>query len=404
VSPLAFRAGRPRPARRRGPLRGRGAAGCGLAGLLTALVLLAPQAHAAPGDGTGTPGPDQGYAFTEFAGSVPGTDYDHRTVTLTGRLLRYDPAGGADLPAAGAQVELTRGAPGATGPGAGSAADTEPLGTVTTDAQGRFRLTGAEIDPPAGAGTLEPSVVPVFAVYDGETSPGSADPGRIPSGPVVDGAGQALAELDLTVTPSAARLTMDYRPGPVTADGRTITAEGVVERRTDSGWAPAGGVPVSVGFHTPDGAHDVRRDQPTGADGRFSVPFTAAGTGVVSTTADWTADPFLVPTGAGGLDETVYVATTPPATSAPAATSVPPPVHRAAAPPMTLTPAASAAPPAARTTPPATTARSVPAAAPDRLAATGEGTPRASFLAGGSTLVAAGLVLAVARRRIRRAR
>jgi len=377
--------------------------------LLTLLTLFAalafPQAARAEPPGTA----DWVYEFADFTATPATTDYDHRTVTLTGELLRHRSYGGPVEPAAGEQVDLVQSAGGSpsdggTGTGGGSGGGSTgtggrtstggpSLGSVTTDGTGRFELLGAEIDqrPDQVADPVPgPFTVTVTAVHQSD-----------PRGS--DGAGDDTVQtrLAVTATPSTARLTVAYQLSTVTGAGRIVTAQGVLERDTPLGRRPVEGTAVTVEYRTA-GADPLVRNAVTGSDGRFSVAFTATADGTASTSAHWSADPYLDLDGTYGLTQQVAVtsAVSPPP---PATTGVPPTSAR----PADHTGAAKTVPHS--TAPSSLTARPTtaepkpvrPSDEPRTLAVTGGGTSRVAFLTGGITMLAAGLLLMVVRRRIR---
>jgi hypothetical protein len=269
------------------------------------------------------------------------------------------------------------------------------LGTVTTDETGRFELPAAEIDQrpdQAADPTPGPFTVVVSAVHQADPQASDAESGTV------------QAQLEVTATPSTARLTVDYVLGGVTSTGRTVTAEGILERDTLLGRQPVQGTAVTVEYRM-TGVPALSWRTTTGPDGQFSVTFTASGSGNAVASVDWSADPYLDLAGAHGLTRQVAV---PPLTPSPTPTTT------AAAPPASTLPAdpATAAGPAVDSTAPAspaplpTTAEPkpvLPSDLPRTLAVTGGGTPRAALLTGGSTMLAAGLLLMVVRRRIRAA-
>ncbi|MFI0897611.1 hypothetical protein [Streptomyces sp. NPDC020983] len=341
------------------------------------LVWLPGTAQAAPGD------PGGGWTLSGFTAQPATTDYADRTVTLEGRLERSgrEDAGPRE-PAAGATVDLVAGDPSGAG---------QLLGTVLTGPGGAFRLPGARIGlRPAGAGA-GPWTVPVHALH---RAPG-------PGGGTY-GDWDADAEADVTAVPSAVRLTAAYALGAPGPAGRPVTAAGLVERAADGGWLPVAGVPVRIGYRPGDGSAPVTRTVRTGADGRFRADVTAAVDGTATTALDAADDPYLDTSGAAPHTLRVVVAPPAPAPATTAATTAPqraaPAVrHRSAAPATT-----AARRPGATPSPTPTAAGAVPQSG--SLALTGSGGfTRAAFLTGGSTLIAAGLLLAVARRRMTRA-
>ncbi|WNI14471.1 hypothetical protein [Actinacidiphila sp. ITFR-21] len=337
------------------------------------------------------------YEFTDFTALPAATDYDHRTVTLTGLLTRRHRQDGPAQPAPAQTVDLVQSPDGSA---AGTAADPSGgsgtpgggsvLGRVTTDTQGRFLLEDVEIGlRPGGTGAAAPGphTVVVRAVH-----------------PAVDTVGAdeaAEARVEVTATASTARLAVDYRLGAVTAAGRTVTATGSYARDSAAGPQPLTGVPVRVQYRPVDGTPLVRETL-TGYDGNFSVVFTATSNGVVSAAPDGPPDPYLVPAGPDGTELPVPV---PPPSASPSPTPVATEVRLATVPArQMITTTRPTRSPAPRTASPAAAPKAVqPADTPPRLAATGDGTPRIAFLTGGSTLLAAGLLLMVVRRRIRAA-
>jgi hypothetical protein len=353
--------------------------------VLFALLGVAPNASAEP--------PRQGpwlYEFTDFTAMPAATDYDHRAVTLTGLLLRHLYGGLLSEPAAGETVDLTQ-SPGDTASGAsGGAPAGGSMGTATTDAQGRFWLENAVVDPRAartGAPAAGPHPVVVQAVHHSAGDASSV------------GSGDAEARLEVTATPSTARLTVAYQVGAVSAAGRTVTAQGGLQRDSGQGPQPVADASVRVEYRTA-GAPPLVKTAGTGSDGRFSVAFTATANGTVTASVDPSADPYLDLTGPDGVSRPIAVpAPTPSATPSPTVTAVRPLLPAAHRVVGTRAPSRSPAPHSA---PPAAAPKSVqPADEPPTLAVTGDGTPRIAFLTGGSTLLTAGLLVMVVRRRMR---
>lgn len=352
-----------------------GAAGAAVAAVL---VWLPGAAQAAPGD------PSGGWTLPAFTAQPAATDYGDRTVTLAGRLERGGREGGGPRePVAGATVDIVAGNP--------SGAGAQLLGTVTAGPGGAFRLPDAEIGlRPADAGP-GPWTVPVHALH---RTPG-------PGGGAY-GDWDAEAEVDVTAAPSAVRLTAAYTLGAPATQGRDVTAAGLVERAADGGWVPVAGVPVRIDYVPDGGSAPVVRTLRTGPDGRFSADVTATAAGTASTSLEATDDPYLDASGAAPQTLRVPVAAFDPApvTSAPATAR-----HRAApaARHVTASPTATAARRTGAAPAPSPTVTGA-AEQPGSLAMTGSGGfTRAAFLTGGSTLIAAGLLLVVARRRIARA-
>jgi hypothetical protein len=362
--------------------------------VLLAAVLWPSAAHAEPGEHSGC-----GYAFADFTALPAATDYDHRTVTLTGVLLRRHHGDGQDEPAPGEPVDLLGSVAGTAptdDPAPGGGQDTgTPLGTVVTDAQGRFRLDGVRVDrlpdPAAGPG---PYTVQVRAVH-------RAGGGTAGDDPAQDG-GEVDARLDITATPSTARLTVDYTLGAVTSAGRAVTAQGALDRDTPLGPRPVPGATVRVSYRVP-GTPALVSTATTGSDGHFSVTFAATADGTASAAVAGPPDPYLDVGGPAGTGRPIELA-------APSTSPVPRPApapHRSAAVPVHLA-TATRTPTRLRAFPtpaPAAPAKPVhPADVPNSLAATGDNTPRLAFLTGGSTLLTAGLLLMVVRRRLKAAR
>lgn len=355
-------------------------AGAALAAVLAALLWLPGTARAEPGDGAGdggTAGSAAEWSFAVFTAQPAAADYADRTVTLAGRLARHG-QGGLPRPAAGETVDLVAGA----ADGAGRL-----LGTVRTGPGGGFLLPDAAVEPPADASGPGPFTVPVRALH------------RAASGGYGDW--DAEADADVTVTPSAVRLTADYVLGAAGPQGRPVTVSGLVERAAGDGWLPVAGVAVRVGYAPGGGAAPVTRTVRTGADGRFTADVTAGAGGTASVALAGADDPYLDLGAAAPRTLDVALPATPAAS--PTATTAPPARHTA---PATRRPAAATAPaarhsaaagPAPATTPPADVER------PADLAVTGaDGFTREAFLTGGCTLIAAGLLLAAARRRLTR--
>jgi hypothetical protein len=356
-----------------------------LAAVLAVALWLPGAARADDGDGDGA-GSGGGWSFAAFTAQPAATDYADRTVTLAGRLARDVRDGQDGLPriAAGETVDLVAGA---------ADGDATLLGTVRTGPGGGFLLPQVPVEPPDGAAGPGPFTVPVRALH------------RAASGGYGDW--DAEADVDVTVTPSAVRLSAGSTAGAAGPHGSRVTVTGLVERASgaaDGGWAPVADVAVRVGYAAGGGAAEVTRTVRTGADGRFTAEVTATATGTATVSLAGADDPYL-DLGAAA-PRTLHVTVLPPSsTPTPTATTTPPagptraPTRAPAA--VTASPAArhsAAAAPAPSTTPPRDVER------PDVLAVTGtDAFTRVAFLTGGCTLIMAGLLLAAARRRIARA-
>jgi hypothetical protein len=358
------------------------------AAVLVWLVWLLPgAARAEPGDGGGggNGGGAAEWSFAVFTAQPAAADYADRTVTLAGRLARHG-QDGLPRPAAGETVDLVTGA----ADGAGTL-----LATVRTGPGGGFLLPDAPVEPPQDASGPGPFTVPVRALH------------RTASGGYGDW--DAEADVDVAVTPSAVRLTAGYTLGAPGPRGSQVTVSGLVERAAGGGaggWLPVAGVAVRVGY-APGGAAapvaPVARTVRTGADGRFTAGVAATADGTASVALVDADDPYLDLGAAAPRALHVALPAAAP-TPSPAATTSRPARHTA---PATHAPAAATAPaarhsatagPAPATTPPAEAER------PADLAVTGaDGFTREAFLTGGCTLIAAGLLLAAARRRLARA-
>ncbi|MBM9503373.1 hypothetical protein [Actinacidiphila acididurans] len=417
MSPFAVRRGWPRAAgriRERSVLRGRGRPAYGhaprhgrarpalLLGVLGVLALLlcpAVPAGAVPGPPT-----QSAYSFTDFTADPAATDYDHRTVSLSGTLVTQPVPGAPTVPAGGQTVDLVAGAAGPAQPLDGAGTDgLDPLGTVTTDEAGNFSFGPARL--PAGpTAATGPTDITVFALRRSEGG-GFGD-------------WDAQTRLTVTATPSKARLTVDWALGTPGIAGRTVTVQGVLERSAaadtagtgdpatgatpsagtpDGSWLPLPGMRVRVDYRV-NGATAVERIARTGTDGRFAVTFTATADGTATTSVSAPADPYL-DLGQGTSVSHAVSVPAPPPTAVPTRTQpVPVVTHTRPTAPAGTRPAATHSPVPA--SPTVSTPAPAPTTAPERLAVSG-GTPRMAFLTGGSTLIAAGLLLVVVRRRIR---
>lgn len=342
-----------------------------------ALTLWLPgAARAVPGD------PGGQWSFLTFTAQPARTDYRDRTVTLAGVLSAPDQGHGGDAGlAAGETVDLVVGA---------ADGATRLLGTVTTAPGGGFLLPEATVEPPQGGTRPGPYTVPLRALH------------RAASGGYGDW--DAESSIDVTVVPSTVRLTAAYTVGAQQPQGRQVTASGVVERGSAAGWRPVSGVAVRVGYAPVDGSPPVTRTVRTGEDGRFTAEVLATADGTASTGLTGADDPYLDLAAAAPRTLAVTVA---PATPTPSATRTTPPPS----PTATRVPHHQVVPATTPSARPATsaTAPSAPVTPRDReqpggLAVTGPGGfTRAAFLTGGCTLIAAGVLLAAARRRMVRA-
>jgi hypothetical protein len=353
------------------------------AAFLAVLVWLPGTARAEPGDGGGggNGGDAAEWSFAVFTAQPAAADYADRTVTLAGRLARHG-QDGLPRPAAGETVDLM------TGPadGAGTL-----LGTVRTGPGGGFLLPDAPVEPPEDASGPGPFTVPVRALH------------RTASGGYGDW--DAEADADVSVTPSAVRLTAGYTLGAPGPQGSQVTVSGLVERSAGGGgggWLPVAGVAVRVGYAPGGAAPPVARTVRTGADGRFTADVAAAADGTATVALAGADDPYLDLGAAAPRTLHVALPAAAPAPS-PTATAARPARHTA---PATHAPAAATAPAARHRATAGPAPATTPAAdveQPADLAVTGaDGFTREAFLTGGCTLIAAGLLLAAARRRLAR--
>jgi LPXTG-motif cell wall-anchored protein len=270
------------------------------AGLLVGLLSLpAAVAQAAPGDGArpggpatvttrdaSYPPPDHDYAMTGVTASPARTDYDHRKVTVTGRLMKHNRATGVDLPAPGQTVDVVvwgiASSTDAT-PGDGTYNVIIKLGTVTTDAQGRFRLANVEVkdryiyDQYASAG---PWTEPIMALR------------RLDSHTYGDWG--AYQEFDVKALTQPSRIVPTYTIGPLTSKGHKVTVDFLYERKSATGWKPVKGLTATISWNQGGGGDRTVGEATTGANGHASVSFMITGGGQVTLySSNWTDDAYL---------------------------------------------------------------------------------------------------------------
>ncbi|MFD8425511.1 hypothetical protein [Streptomyces sp. NPDC059466] len=229
-----------------------------------------PEAH--------PPKDDPGYVVQDLK-VVPATaDYDHRTVTVSGTLAIDGDRPGPRPPAPGQTVDLVEWGvyqPDDPDPTAPRTDVFDRLGTVTTDAQGHFRLANAVIDQRIPDPLYKNSVytVHVYAMR------------RLD--PAVYGSWGAHADASVTCTASPTRFRGDYKVGPKTGDSRKVTAEGYWERKDGGTWKPFKGGKVRVTYQPakPGSTTSFEGTTTTGADGHFSVTFTATADGEAASAA-----------------------------------------------------------------------------------------------------------------------
>ncbi|MDX3453917.1 hypothetical protein PV396_18525 [Streptomyces sp. ME02-8801-2C] len=373
-------------------------------GVLALLLSLPTSAvHAAAPDPQPPHEDNLNYVFRDLTVTPAKVDFDHHTVTVTGTLANRYADDSAKPPVAGQTVDLvqwgiiTQDNP---NPSVPSIDVFDRLGTVTTDARGHFRLANAVIDQriPDPFGNQSVYSVYVYAMR------------RLD--PAVYGSWGTNSHVSVESTASATRLRAGYKVGPRIDGTRKVTAEGYWERKDGRTWKPLKGGTVTVYYTTQDPSANFQGTATTGADGHFSLTFTA--------TADGTATTFLssVPAALASYvdsptdemawqyvnvskaDPTPTPTPTPTPSHHATPTPTPTPTHDSTpAPSPTSTPRPTPAPSTSETpTPGGTTPDTTPTAnAPQPLAATG--TNSATLLVGSAALAIAGATLVTAVRR-----
>ncbi|MYS21530.1 hypothetical protein GA0115240_13257 [Streptomyces sp. DvalAA-14] len=355
------------------PSTRRTGAGGVVLGLLALLMSLPAGAATAATPDPQPPKDDPGYVVHDFEVTPVTANYDHHTVTVTGTLAVNDPKAGAYPPAAGQTVDLVEWGTSPTdspNPDAPDEVEFDRLGTVKTDAQGHFRLADAVIDQRLPQVTDYPDTytVPVYAMR------------RLD--PAVYGSWGAHAGVPVTCTASKTRFRADYKVGPKIDGAREVTAEGLWERQDGTTWRPYQGGTVEVTYQPAEPGSPLAFHGKTtlGADGHFSLTFTAKADGQATSVAASIPDAdnaYIDPPASPRVIEDINVSKAAPTTS-------PTPSRHG-----TPTPSVSA--------PGATPTANQPGA----LAATG--TDSSTLLLGGATLAVAGTALVTAgRRRTRR--
>lgn len=376
-----------------------------LALLALLMSLPAGAAHAATPQAR-PPKDDPGYVVHDLEVTPATADFDHHTVTVTGALGIDDSRPGAHPPAPGQTVDLVeRGVyePDDPDPTAPRTNVFDRLGTVTTDAQGHFRLANAVIDQRVPDPLYKNSVytVHVYAMR------------RLD--PAVYGSWGANAEVPVTCTASPTRFRGDYKVGPRIGGTREVTAEGYWERQDGRTWKPFVGGTVKVAYQPaePGSSTPFAGTTTTGTDGHFSLTFTARTDGEATSTTYSVPDTdasYVDAPEVGSFSQDVNVAKTDAgSTPTPSATST---QHATPTPSASGTPAPSASgspvPSTSGSPVPSTSGAPAPGAtpasgSPGGLAATGAG--NATPFIGVAALAAAGAgtaLLAAGRRRARR--
>ncbi|WP_393101137.1 hypothetical protein [Streptomyces sp. LN325] len=246
--------------------------------LLSLLMSLPAGAAHAAGPEPHPPKDDPGYVLHDLKVTPATANYDHHTVTVTGTLAIDDDRPGFYPPAPGQTVDLVEWGvyqPDDPDPTAPKVDEFDRLGTVTTDAQGHFRLANAVIDQRVPDPMYKNSVytVHVYAMR------------RLD--PAVYGSWGAHADVPVTCTASPTRFRGDYKVGPNTGGTRKVTAEGYWERQDGRTWKPFKGGTVRVAYQpaAPGSTASFEGTTTTGSDGHFSLTFTATADGEVSSEA-----------------------------------------------------------------------------------------------------------------------
>ncbi|AXK34744.1 hypothetical protein DVA86_20905 [Streptomyces armeniacus] len=267
------------------------------AGLVTSLAVGLPAATAGPSDGAPETAAqhegkqeqrqEQKYVFTDLTAGTDSVDYDNDEVTVSGRLFEKGPDGSPGAPAANESVDVVQAW---ENPYRGNEGDTtvySPLGEAKTDAQGNFTLENAKVEE-----RDRKEFKPVPGDFDVRLQAGHrVNPDGMADPSNWDGTGSWST---IKGHPSEARLNTAFKPGEPTPDGRKVTVEGTMERRTADGWAPLPGQLVSLGFQ-PDEGDDIDSETlTTGEKGEYSGTVTASSNGTVSAGAtSWYDGAFL---------------------------------------------------------------------------------------------------------------
>ncbi|MET8413572.1 hypothetical protein ABZV34_36990, partial [Streptomyces sp. NPDC005195] len=291
--------------------------------LLSLLMSLPAGAAHAAGSEPHPPKDDPGHVVHDLKVTPATANYDHHTVTVTGTLAIDGNRPGSYPPAPGQTVDLVEWGvyePDDPDPTAPKVDEFDRLGTVTTDAQGHFRLPNAVIDQRAPDPMYKNSVytVHVYAMR------------RLD--PAVYGSWGAHADVSVTCTASPTRFRGDYKVGPKTGGTRKVTAEGYWERQDGRTWKPFKGGTVRVTYQPaePRSTAPFEGKTTTGPDGHFSLTFTASADGEVSSVAYSIPDAdasYIDAPEDGSFSQEINVSkadSTPPPTATPTSTSTHP--------------------------------------------------------------------------------
>ncbi|MDT3396699.1 hypothetical protein RKE29_08610 [Streptomyces sp. B1866] len=245
-----------------------------------------PAAGSSQAAGSAEAAAESPYVFADLAVSTYGLDYNQRKLTLTGRLTRHAPDGGPDVPVAGERVDIAQNWLNDTGDPGQDDNVYSLLGTVTTGADGRFRLEQVEIrhrDLTSDMPDLGDFTVRVLAAHRLD-----------PRGPADPSNWEAVTRYgDIGATPAKARLTTRFTKGPATRTGRDVEVEGTFQRKDGSIWRPVKGIGISVQYVAEGGGREISHQLRTDGDGTFSDTVRVPADGDITVGSRWEADPFL---------------------------------------------------------------------------------------------------------------
>ncbi|GGO87472.1 hypothetical protein [Wenjunlia tyrosinilytica] len=253
-----------------------------------------PSSATAPPAGARAAAEATPFFFTDFSASTWGTSYGLRDITFVGRLMKHDPDGGPDVPAANETVDVVQkylndefGDPVPDEWGYAS------FGVVRTDAKGRFELDKVRVthrDLEAGGPVIYHGSFPVRAYAARRVDP------RGPSAPANWDALDTWGDMDADT--SQARMTADFVKGPVRDGAREVTVEGTFTRKDGPLWRPLKGFTTTVTFEPEDPSHEPRRIKVrTDGDGAFSAEVPVREDGSVLAAVHWWEDVYLDITG-----------------------------------------------------------------------------------------------------------
>lgn len=267
------------------------------AGLVTSLAVGLPAANAGAPDGgpetsAASAGREQAqeakYVFTELTASSGSVDFDHREVTVSGRLFEKGPDGQPGKPAANQSVDVVQAWENVYRGNDGDTTVYTPLGEVTTDGQGEFTLKNAEVKE-----RDKKEHMPVPGDFDVRLQAGHRiDPDGFADPSNWDGTGSWSG---IEGHPSEARMSAEFSEGEPTPEGsREVTVRGALERQTSEGWRPLAGELVSLQYTPDEGDATDDATLTTGEAGDYSGEVTATSDGTVNAGAtSWYDDAFL---------------------------------------------------------------------------------------------------------------